>query len=285
MKRSTVVSIHAGAFFMALSLAGCGGGGDSDRRSILASACSNGNQSACSQLASMPELATGTKTPTTTTSGTGTGTTGITTTPTIPTPTPGITLNPKALTLGDCTTNIPFFFSGGTPPYTILTTDNFKIPVSSAQRLGSGSEYFFLASVGPLIGRSPVLDPTTKELTYTFTKDYPPATLTVLDSQQRAATATLTFPVIHLDCHDNPLLQTSPASANAHETEILAFQVTGGDGASEAVSNDENVAVIINPTANPFQVKAVGVGTTLITVTSSDGQKANIVFTVLPLQK
>ncbi|RZI43752.1 Ig-like domain-containing protein [Herbaspirillum sp. HC18] len=240
-------------------MAGCGGG-DLSGTDLLRSNCAAGVKGACEQLAA----ASGT----TTTSSVGT-TSGTTTTVSAP----SLTLKPKELTLGDCTTNIPFFFSGGKPPYTIFTTDNFRIPVSSAQSLGS--DYFFLASVGPLIGRTPEGK---------YLSEYPPATLTVLDSEQRTATATLKFPVIHLTCPDNPILLTTPASANAHVTEILAFQVGGGDGTFSAASSNDQVATVVDQGADAFKVQAKAVGTALITVSSGDGQKANVVFTVLPLQ-
>jgi hypothetical protein len=206
---------------------------------------------------------------------------------------PGIILKPKELTLGDCTSNIPFTFSGGTPPYTIFTTDNFNIPVSSAQPLGS--EYFFLASVGPLIGRVPKMGDDGK-VTYSFSTSYPGATLTVVDSKQQVATTKLHFSLIHLACPDNPLLVVSPTSANAHVTEALAFQVAGGSGTFLAKSHDDSIATVIGSSSGAvqgtFTVQAKAVGSTLITVSSDttmeDGQiarqQANIVFTVLPLQ-
>lgn len=261
-------------------LSACGGGGataeDIQQQRAL---CANGNTASCRVLGSSgssvsnPLPATSTNTAATTT----------TATTTTPTSTAGakITLNPSALTIGDCTTNIPFFFSGGTPPYTIFTTDNFKIPVSSAQPLGS--EYFFLASVGPLILRVPKMGEDGK-VTYSFSDDYPDATLTVVDSEQRMATAKLHFPVIHLNCPDNPLLVVSPASANAHVSEILAFQVGGGNGTFVASSSDERIATVVEQGAFAFNVQAKAAGTALITVSGGDGQKANIVFTVLPLQ-
>jgi hypothetical protein len=181
--------------------------------------------------------------------------------------TPSLTLRPAKLTLGDCTTNIPFIFSGGAPPYTIFTTDNFRIPVSSAQALGA--EFFFLASVGPL-GPSPVSK-----------TPYPPATLTVLDSQQRVATTTLTFDVTHEACPSNPLLQSTPASANAHVTEILAFQIAGGSGTFSATSSNDSIATVVEQSASAINVQAKAAGSVLITVTSSDGQRTNIHLTVL----
>jgi hypothetical protein len=210
---------------------------------------------------------------------------------------PGITLKPKELTLSDCTSNIPFVFYGGTPPYTIFTTDNFNVPVSSAQPLGS--EYFFLASVGPLILKVPEMAQDGK-LTYKLSTNYPGTTLTVVDSKQQVATTKLSFPIIHLDCPANPLLVVSPTSANAHVTEVLAFQVAGGSGTFLAESLDNSIATVIGPSsgtvqgtfAGTFTVQAKAVGSTLIKVSSKttmeDGQiasqQANIVFTVLPLQ-
>ena len=39
---------------------------------------------------------------------------------------------PATVNAGDCTTNIPFVFTGGTAPFTVLTSDNFGVPVSTA---------------------------------------------------------------------------------------------------------------------------------------------------------
>jgi hypothetical protein len=201
---------------------------------------------------------------------------------------------PASLKTSDCTTNIPFIFTGGTAPYTILTSDNVVVPVSVAQPLGPDS--YFLASIRSLFLVPDVIDPVTGQK-----KVFVPRieTVTVLDSQSQVATATISVESAHEPCADNPLLQAGPASANAHVTEVLAFQITGGQAPFTATSSD--VSIVTVPVGN-LPAAAVPVGdqpaftlnakaapsnrttqaTALLTVTSSDGQKANIRFTVLP---
>ena len=180
---------------------------------------------------------------------------------------------PASITTGDCTTNIPFIFSGGTAPFTIFTSDNIAVPVSVAMPLGAKS--FFMASV-----RSLFLSPDT-DLNGVKTVIVPRvATVTVLDSQSRVATATITIPLAHPTCPDNPLLQTAPASANAHVTEILAFQITGGLAPYSFASSAPEIVNVIGSSATSFNAQAIAAGTALLTVTSTDGQKANITFTV-----
>ncbi|WP_420473177.1 hypothetical protein [Noviherbaspirillum sp. ST9] len=137
-----------------------------------------------------------------------------------------------------------------------------------------------MASIGPLI----LIKRDSPDSPPRYSDMYPPATLTVLDAQGRTGTTTLKFPVIHLTCPDNPLLIASPASANARETEVLAFNVDGGSGTFTAVSRDSNIATVLGQTSTGFTVQAKSVGSVLITVSSSDGQNSNIVFRVLPLQ-
>lgn len=174
-----------------------------------------------------------------------------------------LSISPAALTVGDCTTNIPFVFMGGVAPYTVFTSDNFSVPVSSALALGANS-YF----------------------TATIKAGAPDAVLTVLDSQSQSATSTITVPVKHATCPDNPLLQISPASANFRPTEILAFQVAGGPPVPpvlQIVFTDPTVAeVVLNNTGTSFTVRALKVGTTLMTVTTLDKQNSNVTLTVLP---
>jgi hypothetical protein len=172
------------------------------------------------------------------------------------------------MTIGDCTTNIPFVFIGGTAPFTIFTSDNISIPVSAALPVGVNS--YFTASIKALGNQiAPIV-----------------ATLTVLDSQARAATANITIPVVHDSCPANPLLQTSPASANMRASEILAFQVSGGAALVSAPFHsfkfsDPAIATIVMDSAATFHVQALAAGSTLLTVTSADGQNANISLTVL----
>lgn len=192
-----------------------------------------------------------------------------------------LSISPAALTVGVCTTNIPFVFMGGVAPYTVFTSDNFLVPVSSALPLGPNS-YF----------------------TATIKASAPSAVLTVLDSQSQSATSTITVRGTHATCPDNPLLQISPASANFRQTEILAFQVVGGpplpvppellpkitfrDSTATTNTATSTVAKVVlnsmvqNSTGISFNVQALNVGTTLMTVTTSDGQSSNVTMTVLP---
>lgn len=174
-------------------------------------------------------------------------------------------ISPSAITVGVCTTNIPFIFVGGTAPFTIYTSDTFEIPVSGALPLGADS--YFTASVK---------DPTP------LTKI---ATVTVLDSQARSAVATITIPKPNHECPANPLLQTLPASANMRVSEILAFQVSGGPVPAQNASftfSDSSVAKLVRSSSSTFEVQALAVGATLLTVTSADGQNANIPINVFP---
>lgn len=187
-----------------------------------------------------------------------------------------LSLTPGALTIGDCTTNIPFVFTGGVAPYTVFTSDNFSVPVSSALPVGPNS--YFTANIKAL-NPSNIIGP--KPDPYT-------AVLTVLDGQSRTATSTITVPSVHVTCPDNPLLQISPSSANFRPTEILAFQVAGGPppalpNVPQISFGDPAVAsVVLNSDGISFNVQALKVGVTLMTVSTSDGQKSNVTLTVLP---
>jgi hypothetical protein len=180
-------------------------------------------------------------------------------------------LFPPTLTVGDCTTNIPFVFTGGTPPFTILSSDNVGIRVSAPMPLGPDT--FFMASLGPLL----FIPPPPLQPPYPST-----ATVTVLDSQSRAATARITIDVVHDRCPANPLLQVVPGTANAHVTEILAVQLSGGLAPFSFTSNAPSIATVVASTSTSLNIQGLSSGTALITVTSSDGQQANIPFTVLP---
>lgn len=202
---------------------------------------------------------------------------------------PPPTIFPASITIGDCTTNVPFTFTGGMSPFTIYTSDNFNVPVSAAQPLGSDN--FFTATVKALA------------------PGYPNATLTVLDSQSRTAIATIIPGSAHASaCPTNPLLQTFPASSNARVTEKISFQISGGFAPYKITAVNQPSAILytqniatpvtaearLNPSDQKYYFEVVAnstgnsatsaTGASLITVTSSDGQKANIVFTVFPLQ-
>lgn len=192
-----------------------------------------------------------------------------------------LSIFPAAVNAGDCTTNIPFVFTGGTAPFTVLTSDNFGVPVSTALPLGSDS--FFTASI-----RTP--EKSGPPLTFPYI-----ATVTVLDSQSRAAESKITidFPYKTPPCPANALLQTQPASANTRVTEIQTFQIIGGQPPYTVVSQDYDklttpltpptfATAAINAGNASFNVTAKKVGTALITLKGADGQQANIVFNVLP---
>lgn len=185
-----------------------------------------------------------------------------------------LSLAPGALTIGDCTTNIPFVFSGGIAPYTVFTSDNFSVPVSSALPLGDKS--YFTASIKALNPKN-IIKPEAAPYT---------AVLTVLDSQSQSVTSEITVPAVHVTCPDNVLLQISPSSANFRPSEILAFQLAGGPSPAALPSisfSDPTVAVVaLNTSGTSFSIQALKAGTTLMTVTTSDGQKSNVTLTVLP---
>jgi hypothetical protein len=192
---------------------------------------------------------------------------------------PLLSVAPAALTIGDCTTNIPFIFSGGVPPYTVYTSDNFAVPVSSPLQLDVSRNYF-TATINAL-NPSNIINPIPGPYTATFT---------VLDSQSHTATSTISVPTVHVACPANPVLAVLPESANFRSTEILAFQVSGGSSTSRVQGvtfSDAGVAkftssVETNSTTTTINIQAQSPGTTLMTITSSDGQKANIRLTVLP---
>ena len=189
-----------------------------------------------------------------------------------------LSIFPAAINAGDCTTNIPFVFTGGTAPFTVLTSDNFGVPVSTALPLGPDS--FFTASIRT--PRSPIGVP------FPYI-----ATVTVLDSQSRTAVSKITIDFPTPPCPSNALLQTQPASANTRVTEIQTFQIIGGQPPYTVVSQDYDklttpptpptfATAFVNAGNASFNVTAKKVGTALITLKSADGQQANIVFTVLP---
>ena len=106
-----------------------------------------------------------------------------------------LSVAPGALTIGDCTTNVPFIFTGGVPPYTVFSSDNFHVPVSSPLVLNLTSKsFYFTATIqyGTSLPSGPFLVSRINSL--------PPATLTILDSQSRTATVTVTTPVIGDSC-------------------------------------------------------------------------------------
>jgi hypothetical protein len=187
-----------------------------------------------------------------------------------------LSLSPASLTVGDCTTNIPFIFTGGVAPFTIYTSDNFSVPVSSPLPLGKNS--YFTATIKAL-NPTNIISPAPSPYT---------ATLTVLDSNSQKAEALINVPVVHVACLGNPLLQISPESANFRASEILSFQIAGGPTPAEkpTVVVDPSVATVVSVTPTSINVQAAPFVTTtvstLMTITAKDGQKANVVITVFP---
>ena len=183
-----------------------------------------------------------------------------------------LSIFPAAVNAGDCTTNIPFVFTGGTAPFTVLTSDNFGVPVSTALPLGSDS--YFTASIK---------NPGSPIFPYT-------ATVTVLDSQSRTAVAQITTDFLRLPCPANALLQTQPASANMRVTEIQTFQILGSVADFSVTSSNASIVTALprSPSSLTFNLQAAASNrttqaTALITVKSlTDSQQVNIVVNVLP---
>ncbi len=183
-----------------------------------------------------------------------------------------LSIFPAAVNAGDCTTNIPFVFTGGTAPFTVLTSDNFGVPVSTALPLGSDS--YFTASIK---------NPGSPIFPYT-------ATVTVVDSQSRTAVAQITTDFLRLPCPANALLQTQPASANMRVTEIQTFQILGSVADFSVTSSNASIVTALprSPSSLTFNLQAAASNrttqaTALITVKSlTDSQQVNIVVNVLP---
>jgi hypothetical protein len=239
--------------------AGCGGGGGSE-----SAACQAGVNNLNPVFCASPAV---TQTP-------DPGPVGQT-----PNPSPGpgpvaLTLAPSSLTIGNCTTRIPFIFSGGVGPYSIFTSDNFNVPASAALPLDDIRSYFFADLRYPPLGGPAVPNPVV-------------ATLTVLDSQARSAVATITTPLRDNACPANPLLKVFPETANFRTSEILAFQISGGPtvAATPTVTfADAGVAELVAADAASVTVRAVAAvrATTLMTIATADGQRASVVLNVLP---
>lgn len=182
-----------------------------------------------------------------------------------------ISLTPASLSVGNCTWRIPFIFSGGVAPYTVLTTDNFNVPVSSPLPMGDGRSYFFAdVHYSSTAGSVPLLVP---------------QTLTVLDSGSRTATVALLTNTMPGPCPTNPLLTISPETANLRVSEILSYQVNGGPSPASTPSvrfSDALVAEVVGVSPTSVQVRGLQVGWTLMTITAADQQMASVVIRVLP---
>lgn len=195
---------------------------------------------------------------------------------------------PASITLSDCTTNVPFVFTGGTPPFTVYTGDNARVPVSGP--LPFGPDSYFTADVHVLVGGA-------FDFTPTSAAPYK-VTLTVMDSQSRIATADALV-ASQFACPTNAKLEVQAGSTVAKVTEKITFQVSGGQPPYTVTSRNQTNATAqiaqadttatLNGTQYSFTVKALSTGGTssltgasLITVTSADGQQKNIVLTVYP---
>ncbi|MGJ7913855.1 beta strand repeat-containing protein [Massilia sp. LXY-6] len=196
---------------------------------------------------------------------------------------------PASITVSDCTTNIPFVFFGGTPPFTVYSGDNSHVPVSAA--LPFGTNWYFTASVRVLPFSALVPDPFR-------------TTLTVVDSQSKTATVEVLVPGSSVrTCPSNPILEVVAGSTVAKETEQISFQITGGTPPYKVESKNflpfnTSQAYISTPTGdlpgNSFIATALSTGsavtgeltgTAMITVISRDGQQKNVVLTVYPQPK
>lgn len=199
------------------------------------------------------------------------------------------TILPASITVSDCTTNIPFVFFGGTPPFTIYSGDSVHVPVSAPLPFGANS--YFTASVRalPLGGVA------------AFISDPFKTTLTVLDSQSKMATAEVLVPVSSMrTCPSNPILEVVAGSTVAKVSERISFQITGGvppytitsknylptNNTQPFVSTDSQASADSNEKYS-FVATALSTGgaptaTAMITVASGDGQQKNLVLTVYP---
>jgi len=204
-----------------------------------------------------------------------------------------LSVAPGAITVGNCTTNVPFIFSGGTGPYTVFSSDNFSVPVSSPLALDPAvNSSYFTATVKY-----------SREALIQLAPNPVSSTLTILDSQSRTATVIVTTPTLPIPtgpeaCPSNPLLRIFPESGNFRESEIRSFEVVEGltpGGPLAVISfSDPSVAKsfpvsLVSPftfkvQAEPLRPGAVS-ATTLMTVEGANGQRSSIVITVLPQPK
>jgi hypothetical protein len=197
---------------------------------------------------------------------------------------------PSAITISDCTTNVPFVFTGGTPPFTVYTGDNARVPVSAP--LPFGPDSYFTADVH-MLAAGPVFPAPTSRDPYKVT-------LTVMDSQSRIATADALV-ASQFDCPSNAKLEVQAGSTVAKVSEKITFHVSGGQAPYTISARDQSnaqpgmsiavpdVTVLAAGAGDSFNVTAKSTGGTatltgasLITVTSKDGQQKNIVLTVYP---
>lgn len=200
-----------------------------------------------------------------------------------------LSVSPGAITVGNCTTNVPFIFSGGIGPYTVFSSDNFGVPVSSPLPFDAAvNSSYFTATVKY-----------SREALIQLAPNLVSSTLTILDSQSRTATVTVTTPTLPIPagpeaCPANPLLRIFPESANFRESEIRSFEVVEGltPGGPLAVISFSNPSVaksfpvsLVPPFTFKVQAEPLLPGaisaTTLMTVEGANGQRSSIVLTVL----
>ena len=237
-------SIAASSLFL---VASCGGGGDD--------ACTNTTFCPAASIAA--------------------GTPGSTANPAVQAPTSAVValaVAPASITIGNCTTGVPFIFRGGQPPYTVFTSNNFAVPVSAPLPLDANRSYFFAD-----VHFAPTTDPDRRiEIT---------STVTVLDSQSQTAAATITTPVTFDGCTPNrPPFEALPESANFRTSEERVFDLSGGSGAVPTVTfADVGVARVVSVSASQVRVQAVATtsASTLMTI-ADGGQRTSVVINVLP---
>jgi VCBS repeat-containing protein len=206
---------------------------------------------------------------------------------------------PASIIVSDCTTNVPFVFFGGTPPFSVYSGDSVHVPVSAALPFGANS--YFTASVRDL------------PLSFFAISDTFSATLTVLDSQSKMATAQVLVPRSSVQtCPNNPNLEVVAGSTVAKETEQISFQITGSappytvSANNYQAPNDPHAcsalvvsvpSTEINSLDSKGQYSFIATAaqrvpelhdgsaptcTAMITVTGSDKQQKNVVLTVYP---
>lgn len=178
------------------------------------------------------------------------------------------TLAPSTLSVSECTTDIPFIVSGGTPPFSTFSTDSVNVPTTTPVAVGN----FYVFTVS-----------TSADTTATS------YTVSVLDALSQAATATISVPInTHAACPNNPKLTLSPTFATLNVGNSQQVSIQGAAPAFVVSSSDTAVATVgavSGPDASnayTFSVNAVAVGTVIVRVQAGDGQNAFIPIYVVP---
>lgn len=199
-------------------------------------------------------------------------------------------LAPASIAVSECTTDIPYIITGGTGPFISFSTNSVDVPTTTPVGIGSPpSFYVFTVSTTDQAGKLPLPAPT----------EY---TITALDSQSRAATATIGVTSTHgAACPNFPKLTLSPTSQSlsvdgSPNPSSFVLHIQGGgdvpvlDGIVDFTvsSSDPSVATVgavTGPTGvgdYVVTVTGIGVGTVIIMVSSEDGQNAFIPVFVGP---